>query len=516
MDFDSLVTQLLEDEPRRGGTYFDTEIPYNFYALAYIFQTHTDLHGFAKEQLGVLLTEIKQRIIETYTHVVRNQIQKYIDKGRVVQPLTLEPTETLKSLDAKMKQTLRGDMKTRNARWEALTEALVELEASMTPDAIIRIADRIFNMTHNTANKIMDKFSNHPQLLAALDACSRIQNIRALRGRVSADVQAVIDAAESRAESKTLYEDATMPLADRERFNAVAPIAIYFGADVMFKAQAEKGFATLKKAGDPLVVDAESLDDVSDYQDAYNNLVVSIAEEYLPSFQPTHDYWGGRCFVTELSAHAPKGGTVLAGEQGWFAFYEDYDNLVTELLLSAPIKEDAGLSGLVDRIMDYESGNMDEEQVAEFFQELLDSGVISSLQGSYQRMAQQLIDAGLIAPKGSSHVGESKVSKTPQKLTEADQDIYDQVVALGVEIDHHESDLYIPVTPETQALIRSYPHRKNVKRFRSNIDGKTWFDIPFAYAPFWIKKQASSTPAPAPVAPQPAQEIPKADGSLDI
>ena len=34
--------------------------------------------------------------------------------------------------------------------------------------------------------------------------------------------------------------------------------------------------------------------------------------------------------------------------------------------------------------------------------------------------------------------------------------IYDEIKKLGVEIDHHESDLYIPVTLETRELNRLF------------------------------------------------------------
>jgi hypothetical protein len=44
--------------------------------------------------------------------------------------------------------------------------------------------------------------------------------------------------------------------------------------------------------------------------------------------------------------------------------------------------------------MDYESGAMDQEEVIEFFQELIDSGMAWKLQGSYGRHAVGLISAG--------------------------------------------------------------------------------------------------------------------------
>ena len=56
---------------------------------------------------------------------------------------------------------------------------------------------------------------------------------------------------------------------------------------------------------------------------------------------------------------------------------------------------------VVSKIMDYEDGQMDEEQTLEFFQEIIDSGLVWNLQGSYGRMANSLIRAGLCHTKGA-------------------------------------------------------------------------------------------------------------------
>lgn len=67
--------------------------------------------------------------------------------------------------------------------------------------------------------------------------------------------------------------------------------------------------------------------------------------------------------------------------------------------------------------------------------------------------------------------------------------IYIELKEAGIPIDNHESDLYVLVTPESSKIVERY--RKNrvicVSTFRSNIDGKTWFDIPFCYDPYWNK-----------------------------
>lgn len=48
----------------------------------------------------------------------------------------------------------------------------------------------------------------------------------------------------------------------------------------------------------------------------------------------------------------------------------------------------------VDDIIDYENGDMDWDRLVDFFQNLIDTGMAWTLQGSYGRMAQSLIDEG--------------------------------------------------------------------------------------------------------------------------
>lgn len=54
------------------------------------------------------------------------------------------------------------------------------------------------------------------------------------------------------------------------------------------------------------------------------------------------------------------------------------------------------------------------------------------------------------------------------------------------DIDHYRSDLYIRVTNESRKIIDSYEYAKQVQTFKSNIDGKAWYEIPFGYPPFWM------------------------------
>ncbi len=64
-------------------------------------------------------------------------------------------------------------------------------------------------------------------------------------------------------------------------------------------------------------------------------------------------------------------------------------------------------------------------------------------------------------------------------------ELYEAIIAMGVKMDSHESDLYIPVTKETKALVAQYEYKENVTTFKSQIDGAIWFDVPFAFIPFW-------------------------------
>ena len=58
---------------------------------------------------------------------------------------------------------------------------------------------------------------------------------------------------------------------------------------------------------------------------------------------------------------------------------------------------------IVGKIMAFEQGDLCNEEVYSLFQFLLDSGMIYSLQGSYQRMAEELILAGKVDMPDHKH-----------------------------------------------------------------------------------------------------------------
>ncbi len=58
-----------------------------------------------------------------------------------------------------------------------------------------------------------------------------------------------------------------------------------------------------------------------------------------------------------------------------------------------------GKFDLTTRIIEFETGEATEEQVIELFQYLVDTGLAWSLQGTYGRTAEALLEAGVIVRK---------------------------------------------------------------------------------------------------------------------
>ena len=50
----------------------------------------------------------------------------------------------------------------------------------------------------------------------------------------------------------------------------------------------------------------------------------------------------------------------------------------------------------LDKMIAFESGELSEDETVGLFQDLVNSGLVWSLQGFYGRTAQRLIDAGLV------------------------------------------------------------------------------------------------------------------------
>jgi len=83
----------------------------------------------------------------------------------------------------------------------------------------------------------------------------------------------------------------------------------------------------------------------------------------------------------------------------------------------------------------------------------------------------------------------------------AERTLYEDCKAAGLEIDSHESDLYIRDSSVARRLLEIHDKRGkrvyqvdgwNVSVFRSQIDNAAWLDVPFAFDPYWQKKAATS------------------------
>lgn len=67
--------------------------------------------------------------------------------------------------------------------------------------------------------------------------------------------------------------------------------------------------------------------------------------------------------------------------------------------------------------------------------------------------------------------------------------IYEQAKALGIEIENHESDLYLPVNKQTRELVKKHlANGGSASTFVNQIDKKLWYDIPFHYSPWWEER----------------------------
>jgi len=68
--------------------------------------------------------------------------------------------------------------------------------------------------------------------------------------------------------------------------------------------------------------------------------------------------------------------------------------------------------------------------------------------------------------------------------------IYQQLsdALLPEEIDNHESDLYVKKCLRSTAILEEYEFWGNVTTFRHQVTGERWYDVPFAYDPYWERK----------------------------
>ena len=69
-------------------------------------------------------------------------------------------------------------------------------------------------------------------------------------------------------------------------------------------------------------------------------------------------------------------------------------------------------------------------------------------------------------------------------------DLYSEIVnvAKSDQIGNWTCDLQCKVTKDTTAVINRYKYKHLVTTFHSAIDGTLWYEIPFAYNPWWEER----------------------------
>jgi hypothetical protein len=73
--------------------------------------------------------------------------------------------------------------------------------------------------------------------------------------------------------------------------------------------------------------------------------------------------------------------------------------------------------------------------------------------------------------------------------------LYQDLVALGVYISNHESDLYFESTSASREALKRYPlHAANARLFTNQVTKKPCYDVPFAYDPWWESRTGKEKP----------------------
>lgn len=67
--------------------------------------------------------------------------------------------------------------------------------------------------------------------------------------------------------------------------------------------------------------------------------------------------------------------------------------------------------------------------------------------------------------------------------------LFAEIVEAGIKYASHETDLYLPDTPQVREILKRYPLEDgNKTSFKNQVEGGQWFDVPFAYLPAWERK----------------------------
>lgn len=144
-----------------------------------------------------VFTRTKNKYVKLFSHLVYNQIRKYIQRGRVDDDVTMElldaNMDNTKVLNDLMHKTYRSDMRRRNDVWNMVTEYLYKLSVSTSMKDIAFFIDRINNCIHNTRELLFSKFPNANTLTRAFDIIHNAQSLNEYKMNVSKDIRQIED-----------------------------------------------------------------------------------------------------------------------------------------------------------------------------------------------------------------------------------------------------------------------------------------------------------------------------------
>ena len=70
-----------------------------------------------------------------------------------------------------------------------------------------------------------------------------------------------------------------------------------------------------------------------------------------------------------------------------------------------------------------------------------------------------------------------------------DKSLYQTLLDAGVKVENRYSDLMFPMNEQTTAILSNFPEEKKISTtFLDNVSHTTWYEVPFAYTPYWEKR----------------------------
>lgn len=118
------------------------------------------------------------------------------------------------------------------------------------------------------------------------------------------------------------------PLSIEEEFNLIAPVLIYFEADLKYREQAKAALKQLKKLQHPLLDDT-SISTMLNQNftpaglgNRYNALMIAMVNEICPDAVPYIDEYGAFAFKIEDDHTA-----IMGDASNYFGFYMDVESV---------------------------------------------------------------------------------------------------------------------------------------------------------------------------------------------